>query len=269
METIKTANLTIEDAKKILSDLPINMTALSQGYSYLIEEAIATKKFDQTYQTTISAVYRKLAEKVCEFEIENYGEFKAMVDFSFLDNTLVFSDSKHVTTGVSVCEACSGLGEKIKFHKKPIKVQCLKCKSVSYVLNGEEIVIDGENILVNGENKSDVPKYKRLLGWVVKDCPNCDGTGRYITELEPDLKLNLKCIACEGNKYNPENEKTQVIVKCETCRGKRTVKIPVLAPSVNSTTLCRVCSGMGFIHPKRRPDNPVLTRSLASKIKNM
>lgn len=267
MKTIKTEQLTLKEAQEVLGDLPIDMTALSQGYSCLIEEAINDKKFTFEYKKTLSAAYRKLVEGVCEFQIEKDGEFKIMVDFSSLNGVVVFPNKS--ITGVTTCKACSGLGERIKFHKKPIKVQCLKCKSQEYVLNEEEIIVDDEIILVNGENKTAEPKYKRLIGWVVEDCPSCDGTGRYIDDSEPDLKINVECTTCRGIKYHPDSEKTQILNKCKTCKGKKLVKILVIAPSVNTTTLCRICKGTGFVRPKAGPDNPVLTRDLAATIKSL
>ena len=272
METIQPEQLTLKEAQEILGELPIDMITLSQGYSCLIEEAIKEKQFNNIdFRNNISAAYRKLAEGICEFQIEKYGEFKPMVDFSSLNGVVVFPNhnSNKSITGVSMCKSCSGLGERIKFHKKPIKVQCLKCKSQEYVLYGEEIIVDDKIILVNGENKTAEPKYKRLIGRVVEDCLSCNGTGRYITDLEPDLRINVICKTCHGIKYHPDSEKTQILIKCKTCRGKGLVKILVLSPSVNTTTLCRVCSGMGFIRPKAGPDNPVLTRDLAATIKSL
>jgi len=268
METIQRGLMTLKEAKDLLSIgvTPIDMATLSQGYSYLIEEAIKDKKFTFEYKKTLAAAYRKLAEGVCEFQIEKDGEFKTRVDFSSLNGIVVFPNQ--TITGVNICKACSGIGERIKFHKKPIKVQCLKCKSQAYILNGEEIIVDDELILVNGENKTVEPKYNRLIGRVVEDCLSCGGTGRYITDLEPDLRINVICKTCNRIIYHPDSEKTQVLIKCKTCKGKRTVKIPVLSPEVNTTTLCRVCSGMGFVRPKPGPDNPVLTKDLGSIIKS-
>jgi len=266
METIQPEQLTLAEAQKLLGENIIDMPTLSQGYSYLIEEAIKKKTFNPDFKKEISAAYRKLAEGICEYQIEKDGEFKPIVDFSLLDGVVVFPTS-HQSTGVTPCDACSGLGERIKFHKKPIKVECLKCKSVSYELDGEKITIDGPKVLVDGVDKTTEPKYKRLLGKVVEDCISCNGTGRYITEPEPDLRINVECKTCHGAKYHPDSEKTQILTKCKTCKGKRIVKIPVLSPKVKSTTLCRVCSGMGFTKPKAGPDNPVLTRDLAATIK--
>jgi len=279
METIQPEQLTLAEAQTILGKNIIDMPTLSQGYSCLIEEAVKKKSFNREFKQKISAAYRKLAEGICEFQIEKDGEFKPIVDFSLLDGVVVFPNAQRTITGVEPCKACSGLGERIKFHKKPIKVQCLKCKTSSYELQREDeetnetiieqISVDNEIVLVNGEDKTDDPKYKRLLGRVVEDCLSCNGTGRYITEPEPDLRINVECKTCHGVKYHPDNEKSQILTKCKTCKGKRVVKIPVLSPKVKSTTLCRVCSGMGFIKPAAGPDNPVLTKDLAATIKSL
>ena len=285
METIQTEQLTITEAQEILGVPPIDMIALSQGYSCLIEDAINEKKFTFEYQKTLSSAYRKLAEGICEFQIKKYGKFKIMVDFSSLNKVVVFP--KQYMGGVVTCKACSGIGERIKFHRKPIKVKCSKCKSQSYVLNGEEIIVDDDLIFVNGVNKTDELKYKKLIGLVVEDCLSCKGKGRYIDDLEADLRVNVICITCKGNKYHLDSKKTQILIKCKSCDGNKQMELPVISPNVDTTTRCRVCSGMGFVQPKRtpvkpkpkrslvkprpkrRPGNPVLTNILAAKIKTM
>jgi len=312
----------LESFQEILGGIPMDMVSLSYGYSLLIEDAIKQNKFNREYKNNISSAYRKLAEGICETEISKNGKFEVSVDFSLLDGVVVFPQAKQKITGVTTCTACSGLGEWIKFQRKPVKVACLKCQTASYVLNDEKIVVDGNKITVDGIDKTNDPKYNRLLGRVVEDCISCNGTGRYITEsyihngeeividghnilvngqaktsdpkyqkllkhgvedyIKRDKKgkfivkpktdhllINVECKTCRGKKFHPESKKTQILIKCKTCSGKRVTKIPVITPNVNTTTVCRVCSGMGFVSPKPGPENPVLTRDLASRIRTM
>ncbi len=265
--------LTLDDAQKLVGAREAtDLILLSKEYSYKIWAAVENQEYTSDYKKALAAAYRRIAESICELQIANDGGFKPIVDFSGLDDVQVFTNPKNPETkilGVSPCSACSGLGELIKFNKKPKEVECLKCKTVSYILDNENIVVNQDIVLVNGEDKTKDPKYKRLLGMRIEDCESCDGTGRYITEPEPDLRINVQCKTCRGMKYHKESKKTQILIKCKTCRGNRLVTIPVLAPSVQSTTLCRPCSGMGFVPPKPGPNNPVLTKDLASKIKNM
>ncbi len=266
--------LTLDDAQKMVGAREAtDLILLSKEYSYKIWAAIENQEYTPDYKKMLAAAYRRIAESICELQIENDGEFKPIVDFSGLDDVQVFTNFKHPEKkilGVSSCSACSGLGERIKFNKKPVQVQCLKCKSVSYILDGENIIVNEDIVLVNGEDKTEDPKYNKLLGRVIEDCLSCEGTGRYIVEdKEYGGRNNLECKTCRGMKYHEDSKKTQVLTKCKTCKGKRLVKIPVLAPSVKSTTPCRPCSGMGFVPPKPGPVNPVLTKDLASKIKNL
>lgn len=170
------------------------------------------------------------------------------------------------------CDACGGAGERFKFAKKPVQVECLKCKTVQIKINDRIMIIEGTTITLNGKDISDHKGYQKYLGKVVDDCPSCDGDGRYITE-DPEFggKNNLACRTCRGINIDGLSEVTQVISKCKTCKGKREVKIPVISPEIKSTTLCRKCSGLGYTipRPEQQPMNPVINPDLASALKQL
>ena len=170
------------------------------------------------------------------------------------------------------CDACKGAGERFKFQKKPIQVGCLKCKDVLISYNGNPLVINGDLITLSDKDVSDNPNFKRFLGRVVEDCISCKGTGRYITEdKEFGGKNDLECKTCHGKNIDGLSDRTQIITKCKTCRGKRTLKIPVISPEIKSTTICRKCTGNGFIipRPEIQPMNPVISVDIASGIQTL
>ena len=171
-----------------------------------------------------------------------------------------------------VCPACKGTGEQYKFAKKPIEVQCLKCRDVTMVVNGQEIVIHENQITVDGEDQSDNPRYQRFLRRVVEDCKSCGGTGRYVRkDLAKDLVINALCKTCKGYNIDGKSKTTQVMHKCFTCKGTGKLKIPVLAPYLKSTTVCGRCGGDGFVEikPERQPMNPVVSEETADKLANL
>jgi DnaJ-class molecular chaperone len=134
-------------------------------------------------------------------------------------------------------------------------------------------------ITYDGKDVSDDARYQRYLGRVVETCISCKGTGRYITEdKEFGGKNDLECKTCHGNNVDGksihpvlEQPMTQIITKCKTCKGKRTIKIPVISAEIKSTTICRKCSGKGFItpRPESMPMNPVISVDIASGIKTL
>ena len=260
----------LEEAKGIVgvSQVPVDLRVASIEYGHKVWAALENQEYWPN-KNRLAEAYRRLCQAVCEVQIAENGRFNPGTDFSVLNDQEIF----HGKHGVEACPACSGLGERMKFAKLPTEVQCLKCKDVHYILDGEEITIHENEITVNGVDKSNDPKYKWLLGRVVEDCLSCKGSGRYIREEAKDLRVNVQCKTCKGRKYTPGSEFTQVLTKCKTCKGKRKLKIPKLAPEVKSTTKCKVCSGIGFGKPKPLPDNPVLSvelaNSLAGAIKTM
>ncbi len=275
MDNPNSMELTLDNAQKLVGAREAtDLILLSKEYSYKIWAAVENQEYTSDYKKSLAAAYRRISESICELQIANDGGFKPIVDFSSLDDVQVFINPKHPEIkilGVNPCSACNGLGERIKFGRKPKKVGCLKCKTVSeYILDNEKIVVNEDIVLVDGVDKTEDIKYKRLLGRVIEDCESCDSKGRYITvDEEFGGSNNLECKTCRGGKYHEGSKKTQILIKCKTCKGNRILSIPVLAANVQSTTLCRPCSGMGFVPPKPSPNNPVLTKDLASKIKNM
>jgi hypothetical protein len=173
---------------------------------------------------------------------------------------------------VETCDACKGAGERFKFAKKPVQVGCLKCKDSIIRLNGKDLIIELDTIMYDGKDVSDEPRYQKYLGKVVEDCISCNGTGRYVYE-DPEFggKNDLKCKTCHGINIDGKSKTTQIITKCKTCKGKRQIKIPVISPIIKSTTICRKCSGKGFVNtkPEKVPMNPVMTVALADKIKGL
>jgi len=264
---IETAPMEIEQAKRLVGvQNPGDLEHLSREYAHKIWAMVENEEWNAQSMFAISLAYRRISQSICEKQIVEVGRFTPAADFSVLSDVEVFPGR----LGVETCSACNGLGERMKFVKKPAEVQCLKCKTVSYILDGQMISIDEDTIVVNDEDKSDDPKYKWLLGRVVEDCLSCKGTGYYSNDFNmKDLRVKVKCKTCRGRKYTPDVEKTQVLTKCKTCKGKRTLKIPKLTGTVKSTTTCKICKGLGFVRPKPAPDNPVLSPDIANAIKKL
>ena len=197
--------------------------------------------------------------------------FDIQGDFSDIQLKIIKPNGDVETRDVECCDACRGTGEIYKFAKKPIEVQCLKCKNVTIVAEGETIVVFENTIHVDGVNKSDESKYQHYLGKVVENCLSCKATGRYIREMEDDLRINVQCKTCHGKNIDGKSKDTQILHKCKTCKGKRSLKIPVLAPLLKSTTTCKRCHGKGYVpvNPLNMPANPVLTQELAKVINNL
>jgi len=258
----------IDEAVAIIgSKLPDTVAIVSKEYSAKVWAHIENGEFNKKNKKQLAKAYQSMVSAVCANQITEVGRFEPVVDFSMLDDVHVFDGTRK---GVETCTACHGLGGLIKFYKKPKEVQCLKCKTVSFSMDGKVIHIDDKILLVDGVDRSDDPNYKWLFGRVIEPCNSCGATGRYRdTSKAEGLVINVKCRTCKGRHYTTDLQGTQVITKCKTCRGKQRVKIPMLIGKVKSITPCNICSGMGFVKPKAGPDNPVISADLAKKIKQL
>jgi len=206
----------------------------------------------------------KEAKKVLSFNLEKYSDIELLTHFQ---NSILPKLEKHETKDLkqmidaknlllrpeierqveqngkftlnipfeTSCTSCCGTGERYKFFKKIIEVECKFCDK-------------GELIIT---------------------CPACKGSGRYIKDT-PDLKINVKCKKC-----NKVNEKTDEIlvgkikVKCRTCRGSGKFSKLVIDSYIKSTTYCKDCRGKGFRYKKvKEPDNPVIPANIGQEIKN-
>jgi len=140
------------------------------------------------------------------------------------------------------CIVCKGAGEIYKFIKKTVEVNCHICGG-------------------KGEIKTEI-KGK---------CQKCKGTGRYIQRWKEGGGIDVTCKFCEkGIKTEIKTE------KCDNCLGEGKIEKFVLSSEIKSTTPCKRCHQKGFIESKPKPPkrnftsvplNPVITKSLASKIK--
>lgn len=72
-------------------------------------------------------------------------------------------------------------------------------------------------------------------------CYACNGSGRYVKE-DHGLRLKLKCKKCGGS--------GERIVTCKFCHGKGRKEFLVLAPKVESFTICHTCKGFGYKPPQ-------------------
>lgn len=139
----------------------------------------------------------------------------------------------------NTCTKCRGAGEVYKFLRKSKKVKCMKCTD----------------------------------GYIIMECSSCDGSGRYVKEIDEGdgpLHINVECRTCKGKNIDGKSEKTQVKFKCPTCRGRKQVKKFAIVEEIKSTTPCRFCAGTGIrkARPERVPDNPVIPQNLGSVIQN-
>ena len=165
-------------------------------------------------------------------QIETEGQFKIVAPF---DNT---------------CTKCGGSGELYKFKRSSQRVTCMKCKKPD----------DLRDHLISLGNSPE-----QIDGFKVITCPSCDGTSRFTKN-----KKDEPCKTCNGKYLTKDSESlTQVLRKCETCRGKMKVKKFAINPELKSTTKCRYCSGKGFFIPKPEslPDNPAINSEIADQLK--
>jgi hypothetical protein len=258
------APMPIDEAIKIIgTKLPDSMPVLSREYGAQVWAFIENDELTKKNKKNLAKAYQSMAAHVCAGQIETVGRFDPTVDFSILSDVQVFPGTEK---GVETCRACKGLGGLIKFNKKPKEVQCLKCKTLSFTMDGKAIIIDDKIITVDGVDMSSHRDYKWLFGHRIEECKTCGATGRYIKDDGNGLIINVVCTTCEGKRYTDEFPGTQVITRCKTCHGKQRLKIPMLIGSVKSITPCNVCGGMGFIKPPVGPDNPALPKDIASAI---
>lgn len=267
MENVSTPELTLDLASKTLgAGSNIDIAHISKCYQLAIWAAIENKELTPKLENELAGSWRFFNQIDVSQQITDNGKFELKIAF-------------HDLEGAVTCDACKGAGERFKFAKKPVEVGCLKCKDSIIRLNGKDLIIEFDKIIYDGKDVSDEPKYKRYLGRVVENCESCNGSGRYIFE-DPEFggKNDLECKTChginiDGISMHPVLEQltTQIITKCKTCKGKRRIKIPVISPTIKSTTICRKCSGKGYVAPKpeRQPMNPVMTNALASRIKGL
>lgn len=137
----------------------------------------------------------------------------------------------------NTCIACRGTGELYKFKRKTVKVNCHICA------NKKKIKVQ---------------------------CRSCKGTGRFKKRWRGGGGIDVTCRTCKGS--------GEVTVKCIECRGKGKKRKIVPDHEIKSTTPCKHCDQLGFtknipmVTKKKkkeyRPANPVLSTSLADKIKD-
>jgi hypothetical protein len=130
------------------------------------------------------------------------------------------------------CSICKGTGEIYKFKRKIVQVNCHICA---------------------GKKKVKVK------------CPSCKGTGRFQKRWKGGGGINVSCKTCSGKKT--------VAAKCSECLGSGKKSKDVPDHRIKSTTSCKRCQQLGFIEnkpikKKYQPVNPVLTKTLADKIKD-
>jgi hypothetical protein len=267
MDNVTTPPMNLEDAQKVLgAGDNLESEHLVKCYQMAIWADKENGELTHEREKLLSAAWRVGNQNEVVQQIAKNGKFVLDINFNDLE-------------GVETCDACKGAGERFKFAKKPVQVGCLKCKDVLIHLNGKDLIIELDMITYDGKDVSDDARYQRYLGRVVETCISCKGTGRYITEdKEFGGKNDLECKTCHGNNVDGksihpvlEQPMTQIITKCKTCKGKRTIKIPVISAEIKSTTICRKCSGKGFItpRPESMPMNPVISVDIASGIKTL
>ena len=252
--------MTLEDAHKVILG-----AGKDQSYSNFIKEyqlcfdvARDNGELTTEVESKFSSAWRIKNEHEMSNQVLNTGKFVMDVKFDL--------------KGFETCDACQGAGERFKFSRKPVEVGCLKCKDVLINLNGKDLIIELDKIIFDGKDVSEDPNYQKYLGRVVEDCISCGGTGRYIVEdKEFGGSNNLQCKTCRGNNIDGKSKTTQIITKCKTCKGKRRIKIPVISHEIKSTTICRKCSGKGFVdqRPERELMNPVISKDIAAGIKTL
>jgi DnaJ-class molecular chaperone len=252
--------MTLEDARKVLG------TGNNQDYDNLLKcyqlaiwAAGENGELTPALEEKFSHAWRVGNKNEMSNQVLKNGKFVMDARFNDLD-------------GVETCDACRGAGERFKFARKPVEVGCLKCKDVLINLNGKDLIIELDKITFDGKDVSEDPNFKNYLGKVVEDCTSCDGTGRYIVEdKEFGGSNNLQCKTCHGKNIDGKSKTTQIIIKCKTCKGKRRLKIPLISHEFESTTICRKCSGKGFVNqcPKHELMNPVISKDIAAAIKNL
>lgn len=260
---------TVEDYKTLESALNVlkvgknrNPNNILQCYQLELWAAEQNRELSEVGEQLFSA-WRTVGQHLTIKQLTESGKF----DLSWIEFTEL--------EGVKKCDGCGGTGERYKFHRKPVAVECLKCKTVTIKLK-EVIAISGTTITLDGQDVSNIARYKYYLGRVVEDCTSCGGSGRYITKDEEfGGNNNVLCKTCKGKIIETDAIKTQILIKCKTCKGKRTIKIPVIAPPIKSTTTCKKCYGKGFVSKKQKPVkpkelkmlNPVLNKNLGDIIK--
>lgn len=224
---------------------------------YQVGYEVAEENGENQKMEAFSRNWRTFLQCTVIIQVDKDGKFSLLIEFPKL-------------TGKEVCDSCKGTGERYKFAKKPIMVDCLKCKDVIISIDGKELIINANVITLAGVDVSGEAKYQRFLGRVVEDCISCSGTGRYVMK-DPEFggSNNLECKTCKGHNIDGRSKTSQVLTKCKTCKGKRKVKIPVIAPELKSTTICKKCEGKGFV-PMKNLMNPVIKiEDLADGIKQL
>ena len=132
------------------------------------------------------------------------------------------------------CVACRGTGEIYKFKRKTVKVNCHICA---------------------GKKKIKVKCRNRFCV-----------SGRHVRRWKGGGGIDVECHTCKG--------KGEVFIKCIECHGQGKKRKIVPDHELKSTTPCKHCGQLGFTENKpkkvkkeRVPNNPVISASLADKIK--
>lgn len=126
--------------------------------------------------------------------------------------------------GEKTCRSCSGFGIIIKFQKAP-EVQACSCDE----------------------------------GFIWKPCTSCK-EGIFTKK----NNVEVICRNCTPSKESYDLEpaywdahKGQRRTKCRKCLGAKVIQaLPgkrKLLPSIESTTPCEICSGLGWVEPKQKP----------------
>lgn len=136
----------------------------------------------------------------------------------------------------NVCMSCQGSGERYKFFRDTMPVNCKFC---------------------------DVDENTKPIGKLTVKCRSCHGTGKYNNHI---------CTTCKDPNTNKSTG--YVRIKCRNCRGTGTYYKLVIDSKLKSTTYCRRCKGRGFILPETEPKkitpiiNPVISKDIGQKIKS-
>lgn len=188
--------------------------------------------FDITYQV------KEENDELDNFEI--YIEAKNLLLQSLVSGQM--KDRRYfeiVAPFENTCSVCKGTGETYKFERKSVLVNCHICGGTKYV-------------------KTEI------------ECEKCHGSGRFVSKFKGGGGINVSCLKCGGAK------KETVKNICLECEGTGKIRKAVIDHNIKSTTPCKHCKQLGFtknkpkkqFHKKEiKPANPVLTASLAEKIK--
>ena len=158
----------------------------------------------------------------------------------------------------------SGQMEKQRYFEvvSPFDESCISCKGTGEIYKFERKTVKVNCHICAGKKK------------VTVKCRSCKGTGRFEKRWQGGGGISVTCKTCKG--------KGSVRVKCSNCRGKGKIKKVVPSHKIKSTTPCKHCDELGFIHPKPKKvhtkksthkkhykshvDNPVISAEAAKNL---